>query len=66
MGIRSSSQLAARFDIVYVHPGMTERLLQMTDSERELERQELRNIHSVSQFQPPSMNSSGGRDSVDT
>ena len=45
---------------------MTERLLEMTDSKRELERQEQRNIHSESQSQPPSLNSAGGRELVDT
>lgn len=45
---------------------MTERLLEMTDSKRELERQEQRNIHSESQSQPPSLNSAGGRDLVAT
>ena len=38
----------------------------MTDSKRESERQEQRNIHSESQSQPPSVNSAGGRDLVDT
>jgi len=45
---------------------MTERLLEMTDSKRELERQEQRNIHNESQSQPPSLNSAGGRDLIDT
>ena len=38
----------------------------MTDSKRESERQEQRNIHSESQSQPHSVNSAGGRDLVDT
>lgn len=38
----------------------------MTDSKRESERQEQRNIHSESQSQPPSVNSACGRDLVDT
>jgi hypothetical protein len=38
----------------------------MPFSKRESERQEQRNIHSESQSQPPSVNSAGGRDLVDT